>query len=107
MRVCARDGERRRCSRTNAEGGLRTTLPHQLLGDAEPSVRAHHAQARDVAMLDPVRGVFLHLGQDVADDAGVVVGGFGRARDVDGDVGELWPGERVIEVVLHEIAERG
>lgn len=57
-----------------------------------------------MAVLNPIRGIFLHLCEYVADDARVVIGGFGGPRNVDGDVGELGPGEGVVEVVFHEIA---
>jgi len=44
-----------------------------------------------------VGGLLLHLGEDVADDATVVVFG---------DVEELRPGEDVVEVVLHLVVLR-
>lgn len=86
--------------------GTRTTLPHQLLRQPQPAVRAHDAQAGDVPVLHAVDGLLLHLREDVADDLGGVVGGAGRAGDVDGDVGELRPGEGVVEVVLEEVVLR-
>jgi hypothetical protein len=43
----------------------------------------HHAEGCDVAVLDAVLRIFFHLGQDVADDFGGVVGGFLRT-------GYLW-----------------
>lgn len=66
-------------------------------------MRAHDGQRGDVAVLDAVGGLLLHLGEHVADDLGVVVGGLLGARDVDGDVAELRPREGVVEVVLHEV----
>ncbi|OHW93808.1 hypothetical protein CSPAE12_07533 [Colletotrichum incanum] len=50
-----------------------------------------------------VGGLLLHLGQDVADDLGVVVGGALRARDVDSDIAKLGPRQGVVEVVLEEV----
>ncbi len=69
-------------------------------------MRAHDAQARDVPVLHAIHGLLLHLREDVADDLGGVVGGARGAGDVDGDVGELWPGEGVVEVVLQEVVLR-
>ncbi|OLN86428.1 hypothetical protein CCHL11_06393 [Colletotrichum chlorophyti] len=54
-------------------------------------------------MGDAVRGLLLHLGQDIADDLGVVIRGVFGARDVDGDIAELGPREGVVEVVLEEV----
>lgn len=65
---------------------------------------SHDAQAGDVTVLDSIRGILFHFREDIADDAGVVVGGFLWPGDVDCDVGELGPGEGVVEVVFHEIA---
>jgi hypothetical protein len=64
---------------------------------------AHDAEAGDVAMGDAVGGLLLHLGQDVADNLGVVVGPPHGPRDVDGDIAELRPRQRVVEVVLEEV----
>lgn len=61
---------------------------------------AHDAETGDVAVGDAIGGLLLHLGQDVADDLGVVVGGTLGAGDVDGDIAELGPREGVVEVVL-------
>lgn len=68
-----------------------TTLPHELLCDAQAAVGAHDAQAGDVAVLDAVAGLLLHLGQDVADDLGVVIGALLGTCYVDGDEAELRP----------------
>lgn len=54
-------------------------------------MRAHHGQAGDVAVLDAVCGLLLHLGEDVSDDLGVVIGGLLGAGDVDRDKAQLWP----------------
>lgn len=54
-------------------------------------------------MLDAVGGLLLHLGQDIADDLGVVVGRLLGARDIDGDVGQLGPRQGVVQVVLHKV----
>jgi hypothetical protein len=59
-----------------------------------------------VAVLDPVRGILLHLGEHVADDFGRLVRRPLRARGVDGDVGERGPRQGVVEVVFHEIVLR-
>lgn len=48
-------------------------------------MRAHDGQAGNVPMLDAVGGFLLHLGEHVADDLGVVVGGLLGAGDIDGD----------------------
>ncbi|CCF39668.1 hypothetical protein CH063_10438 [Colletotrichum higginsianum] len=56
-----------------------------------------------MAVGNAVGGLLLHLGQDVADNLGVVVGGALRARDIDGDIAELGPREGVVEVVLEEV----
>jgi hypothetical protein len=77
-----RPGEKRERER----GERRTTLAHQLLGDAQAAVGAHDGQRRDVAVLHAVGRLLLHLGEHIADDLGVVVGRLGRARHVDGDV---------------------
>lgn len=54
-------------------------------------------------MLHTIRGLLLHLGEHVADDLGVLVGVLLGAGDVDGDVAELGPGQRVVQVVLEEV----
>jgi hypothetical protein len=59
-----------------------TRLPHQLLGQSQSAVRAHHRQRRDMAVRDAVRGLFLHLGENVAYDLRRVVGGLGRTGDL-------------------------
>lgn len=66
-------------------------------------MRAHHAETGNVTMLHAVRRLLLHLGEDIADDLGVLVGVLLGARDVDGDVAELGPGEGVVEVVFEEV----
>jgi hypothetical protein len=85
------------------EGYGRTALAHQLLGNAQAAVGAHDGQRRDVAVLHAVGRLLLHLGEHIAHDLRVVVGGLGRARDIDGDEGQLRPGERVVEVVLEKV----
>jgi hypothetical protein len=67
----------------------------------------HHTQTGDVSMLHPVRRILLHLCEDIANNARVVIRGLLGAGDVDGDVGELGPAERMVEVVFHEIAGGG
>jgi hypothetical protein len=54
--------------------------------------------------MHPIRGILLHLGQDIADYARVVIGCLLGPRDIDGNVGELGPAEGMVEVVFHEIA---
>lgn len=78
-----------------------TTHAHQLLGQAEASMGPHHAQARDVAVLNAVGGLLFHLGEHVADDFGGGAGAGGG--DVEGDVGEGGPGEGMVEVVFKEV----
>jgi hypothetical protein len=64
---------------------------------------AHDGQRGDVAVRDAVGGLLLHLGEHIADDLGVVVGGLFGAGDVDGDEGQLGPRQGVVQVVLEEI----
>lgn len=54
-------------------------------------------------MLHPIRRLLFHLRKHIADDLRGVVRGFLGAGGVNGDVGELGPGERVVEVVFAEI----
>lgn len=93
----------RRTTRQKQSNGIHTTLPHEFLCQPEPSVRPHDAETRNVPVLHAVRGLFFHFGEDVADDFGGVVGRALRVRGVDCDVGELGPGEGVVEVVFHEV----
>ena len=51
----------------------------------------------------PIRGLLLHLGEDIADDLGVVVRRLCGARGVDGHEAQLRPRERVVQVVLEEV----
>lgn len=66
-------------------------------------MRAHDAQAGNVAVLYTVGGLLLHLGQDIADNLGVVVGRLLGTGDIDGDEAELRPREGVVEVVLEKV----
>lgn len=59
-----------------------TALSHQLLGKSQPPVSAHHTQAGDVAMLNAISGVLLHLGEHITDDLRRIVGALGWARDL-------------------------
>jgi hypothetical protein len=86
--------------------GQRTSLSHQFLCYTQTTVRSHHTQTGDVAVWHSIRRIFLHLCEHISDDAWVVVGGFLGARDVDCNVGELGPGEGVVEVIFHKITER-
>lgn len=54
-------------------------------------------------MLDIVCRLFFHFGENIANDFGRFIRGALRAGSVDGDVGELGPGEGMVEVVFHEI----
>lgn len=65
---------------------------------------AHDAQTCDMTMLHSIGGVLLHLRKHVSYDARVVIGRLLRAGDIDGNVGELWPGEGMVEIVFHKIA---
>ena len=71
--------------------GRRTALSHKLLSYSQLPMRAHHGQAGDVAVLDTVCGLLLHLGQDVSDNLGVVIGRLLRAGDIDRDEAKLGP----------------
>lgn len=57
-------------------------------------------------MLDIIRRLFFHFGENIANDFWRVVRGALRAGSVNGDVGELGPREGVVEVVFHEIIFR-
>lgn len=52
---------------------------------------AHDAETGDVPVLDAIRGLLLHLGEDVANDAGGLVGVFGGVAEVYCHVRELRP----------------
>lgn len=54
-------------------------------------MRAHDAQTGDVAVLHTVGGLLLHLGEDVANNLGIVIGGLLWSGDVHGDERELRP----------------
>lgn len=54
-------------------------------------------------MLDIIRRLFLHFGENIANDFGRFIKGPLRVRSVDSDVGELGPGEGMVEIVFHEI----
>lgn len=54
-------------------------------------------------MLDIIRRLFFHFGENITNNFGGVVRGASRAGSVDGDVGKLRPGEGMVEVVFHEI----
>lgn len=54
-------------------------------------------------MLDIIRRLFLHFGENIANDFGGFIKGPLRVRSVDSDVGELGPGEGMVEIVFHEI----
>lgn len=66
-------------------------------------MRPHDAQTGDMAVLHPIGRLLLHLGENIADDFGRVVGGFLEAGGVDGDVGELRPRQGVVQVVFAEV----
>ena len=91
-------------SRTRRE---RTTLSHEFFSNSKTSMGAHNTQTGNVTVLNAIGRIFFHFRKDIADDAGVVVGGFLGTRDVDCDEGELWPGEGMVEVIFHEIARGG
>lgn len=63
-------------------------------------MRPHHTQTCDVPMLYAIDRLFLHFRKHIADDFGRVIGRLLRSRDIDGDVGELGPGQGVVEVVF-------
>ena len=83
--------------------GGRTALTHELLGDAQAAVGAHDGQRGDVAVLDAVGGLLLHLGEYIANDLRVIVGRLLGPADVDGNVRELGPGQAVVHVVFEEV----
>lgn len=68
---------------------------HELGGEPEFAVGTEDGEGGDVAVA--LVSLFLHLSEDVTDDAAVVVLG---------DVEKLRPGEDVIEVVLHLVILR-
>lgn len=69
---------------------------HELGGEPQLAVRAEDGEGGDVAVAG-LRGVLLHLGEHVADDAAAVVLG---------DEEELRPRQHVVEVVLHLVVLR-
>lgn len=54
-------------------------------------------------MGDAIFGVLFHFGQHIADDSRWVVGSAWRAGGINGDVGELRPGQSVVEVIFAEV----
>ena len=64
---------------------------------------SHNTQTRDMPVLNSVWRIFLHFPKYVANNFGVFRGCW--ASD-DSDVGELWPGEGVVEVVFQEVVLR-
>ena len=64
---------------------------------------AHNGERGDVAVRHAVGRLLLHLGQDISYDLGVVIGRLFGPRHVDGDIRQLRPRERVVEVVLEEV----
>lgn len=54
-------------------------------------------------MLNIIRRLFFHFGENIANNFGGIVRRPLRARSVDGNVGELGPGESMVEVVFHKI----
>ena len=59
---------------------LLTALPHKFLREPQSPMRAHHAEARDMSMLDTIRGLLFHLGKHIAHDLRWVVRRFLRSR---------------------------
>jgi len=59
-----------------------------------------------MTVLDSIGWILLHLRKYVSYDARVVIGRLLGAGDIDGDVGELWPGESMVEVVFHKVVLR-
>jgi hypothetical protein len=59
-----------------------TRLLHQLLGESQAAMRAHDGERGNVPVLHAVGRFFFHLGEDVADNLGGVVGGFWGAGDL-------------------------
>jgi hypothetical protein len=77
------------------DGGAQlTTLLHELVCEAETAVGAEDADAGDVTVRDAVGGLLLHLAEDVSDDPVLLVFG---------DVRELGPCERMVEVVSERV----
>jgi len=66
-------------------------------------VRSHNTQTGNVPMLYIIYGFLLHLGQYITDDFGRIVGRLFWSGHIDGHVGQLWPRERVVEVVFQEV----
>lgn len=93
-----------------------TAHPHQALRNAQPTMRAHDAQTRDMPMRHAVGGFLLHLREDVAHHFRIMAvpattaaiprfllfGGGGGVSD-DGDEAELRPRKRVVQVVFEEV----
>ena len=85
---------------------LHTALPHQLFCQAQPPMGAHDTQTSDMSM----RGIgwlLIHFCQDVAHYSGDGIGVVGiRPPHVNGDIGELWPREGMVEVVFAKVVLR-
>jgi len=57
-----------------------------------------------MSMLYSIRRVLLHFRKHIAYDSWIIIGRFFGARDINCDVGELRPGEGMVEVVFHKVA---
>jgi len=63
----------------------------------------HDTETSYVTMLYAIGRLLFHLCEDIADDLGWLVGVLGWVAQVHGHVRELWPRERVVEIVLEEV----
>ena len=73
-----------------------TGLLHELIGKTEPPVGSEDGEGGDVPMR--ISGfLILHLGQDVANNLAILI---------NGNIGDLGPGERVVQVVLELVVLR-
>lgn len=77
-------------------------------------MRAHHTQARDMSMWNPIRGFLLHLSEDIAHHLGIFfrspaadAAGFMLSIAVfgphDGDEAQLRPCQGMVEVVFQKV----
>ena len=69
-------------------------------------MRSHDTETRNMPMLYIIDGLFLHLRQHIADDLGRIVWRFPWSRGIHGNVGELGPRQRVVQVILQEVIFR-
>jgi hypothetical protein len=63
----------------------------------------HDTQAGDMAVLNSINWLLLHLCEHIAYNSWIVIGTFLGPRDIYGHEGELGPGKGVIQIVFHKV----